>query len=70
VSVLGDALKSLKSVVLLDERINRLQGDVHTLGEDVRGLTRFVHDLDKRLYALERIIDLGAQQSRQKRIEE
>jgi hypothetical protein len=26
-------------------------------------------DLDKRLYALERIIDIGARQSRQKRID-
>lgn len=69
-SVFGDALKSLKAVVLLEDRVKRLEGDVGALADDVRGLTRFAHDLDKRLYALERIIDIGAQQARQKRIEE
>ena len=69
-SAWGDALKALKSIVLMDERIDRLQDDVNSLGDDVRGLSVMSHDLDKRLYALERIIDIGARQAQQKRIEE
>ena len=69
-SAWGDALKALKSIVLMDERIDRLQDDVDSLGDDVRGLSAMAHDLDKRLYALERIIDIGARQAQQKRIEE
>ena len=69
-SSFGDALKALKTIVVMHERIDRLESDVVTIGNDVRGLSGMCHDLDKRLYALERIIDLGAQQTRQKRIEE
>lgn len=66
---LGDAFKALKSIAVMDERVARLQSDVDELGRNVAGLANMAHDLDKRLYALERIIDLGARQSQQKRIE-
>jgi hypothetical protein len=69
-STLGDAMKALKNIAIMDERVSRVQSDVDELGRNVSGLANMCHDLDKRLYALERIIDLGAQQTRQKRIED
>lgn len=69
-SSVGDALKALKTIVVMHERIDRLESDVDQVGNDVRSLSGMCHDLDKRLYALERIIDIGAQQARQKRIED
>ena len=68
--MLSDALKGLKQVVLLQDRVERMEKRLDTMNDDVDGLADMMHDLDKRLYALERIIDLGAQQSRQKRIED
>jgi chaperonin cofactor prefoldin len=68
-STLSSALNALKQVVLLQDRVERLEKRLDTMNDDVDGLTDMSHDLDKRLYALERIIDIGAQQARQKRIE-
>ena len=69
-SMFSNALTALKQVVLLQDRVERMEKRLDTLNDDVDGLADMSHDLDKRLYALERIIDLGAQQSRQKRIDE
>jgi hypothetical protein len=66
----SDALKALKQVVLLQDRVERMEKRLDTMNDDVDGLADMIHDLDKRLYGLERIIDIGAQQARQKRIEE
>ncbi len=69
-SVLGDALRAIKNIAIMDERVSNLQDDVDDLGDNVAGLSRMTTDLDKRLYALERLFDFGAQQARQRRIEE
>ncbi len=68
-SSVGDALAALKSVVLMQERLERMQKDMDGIASGLSGLKDFTHDLDKRLYAVERVIDLGARQSKQKRIE-
>jgi len=68
--VFNDALAALKNVVLIQERVDGVKSDNARMADDLRALTEKVFDLDKRVYALERIIDLGARQSRQKRIEE
>jgi hypothetical protein len=70
VSTFGDALKALKQVILLQDRVERIDQRMGRMADDIDGLAEVSHDLDKRLYALERIIDIGAQQARQKRIEE
>jgi len=70
VRTFSDALKALKQVVLLQDRVERMEKRLDTMNDDVDGLADMIHDLDKRLYGLERIIDIGAQQARQKRIEE
>ncbi len=69
-STFGDALKALKQVILLQDRVERIDQRMGRMADDIDGLAEVSHDLDKRLYALERIIDIGAQQARQKRIEE
>ncbi len=69
-SVIGNALAALKRVVLLQDRVERMEAQISKMADDIDGLGELVHDLDKRLYALERIIDLGARSAGQKRIEE
>ena len=64
------AFSALKNVLLMQERLERLQEDLQGLAGDLSDLREFTNSLDKRLYALERIIDFGAQQVRQRRIEE
>jgi len=70
VSALGDAFTALKNVVLIQERLDRTQEDLTTISRDLLKLKDFTHQLDKRLYAVERIIDLGARQSQRRQIEE
>jgi hypothetical protein len=70
VSALGDAFGALRNVVLMEDRLTRVETEVGEMAEDLAGLREFTHDLDKRLYALERIVDLGARQAHRTRIEE
>ncbi|MBL0925833.1 MAG: hypothetical protein IBJ12_15380 [Sphingomonadaceae bacterium] len=69
-SAVSDAFTALKNVVLLQERLDSVRTDLASTAGDLKTLTEKVVDIDKRLYAVEKIIDLGAAQSRQKRIEE
>lgn len=69
-STLSNALAGLKQVILLQDRVERMEKRLDTMSDDIDGLADMTHDLDKRLYALERIVDLGARQARQPRIEE
>ncbi len=69
-SAIGDALKALKSVMLMEERLSQTREDVARVSSDLLKLKNVVHDIDKRLFAVERLIDFGAQQSRHRRIEE
>lgn len=68
-SALSDALAALKNVVLLQERLENVRSDLSNTAGDLKTLAEKVVDVDKRLYAVERVMDLGARQSRQKRIE-
>jgi len=68
-SALSDALAALKNVILLQERLEAVRSDMSNTTGDLKILTEKVVDIDKRLFAIERVIDLGARQSRQKRID-
>jgi DNA anti-recombination protein RmuC len=68
--MIGNALVALKQVVLLQDRVERIEARLETMADDLKGMTAFTHDLDKRLYAVERIVDLGARQTRRPMIEE
>ena len=69
-SAMSDALVALKNVVLLQERLDRVRSDLSNTTGDLKTLTEKVVDIDKRLYAVEKVIDLGARQSKQRRIEQ
>ena len=69
-SAMGDAFAALKSVVLIQDRVERMHSDLETTAKDLSRLKDFVHQIDKRLYAIERIVDLGSRQARQPRLEE
>lgn len=68
-STFGSVLSALRNVVLLQDRVARLETNLDRMADQMDGLREFSRDLDKRLYALERIIDLGSRQMQQKRIE-
>lgn len=51
-SLYGDAISALKSVVLLDERVKQLAGKVDRLGDEVRSMS-------DRLTRVETIIEIA-----------
>lgn len=67
-SSIGDVLKAVRDVLLLQSQVAQLDEQIEAQDARLAALTDKVTDVDKRLYALERIIDLGARQSAQKRI--
>ena len=69
-SSFGDAVKGIRDILLLQRDVQDLERVVSGQRGEIDRLTDQVIDLDKRLYAVERIMDLGARQSQQKRIEE
>ena len=69
-SAIGDILKSVREVLLLQSQVELLTKEVSEQNTEMRAVSDKINDLDKRLYAMERIMELGARQSQQKRIEE
>lgn len=69
-STFGDALKGMRDLLLLQRDVRDLEQAVSGQREELEEMSDQIIDIDKRLYALERIIDLGARQTRQPRIEE
>lgn len=68
-STFGDALKGMRDLLLLQRDVRDLERAVAGQREEIEEMSDQIIDIDKRLYALERIIDLGARQPRQPRIE-
>ena len=69
-STLGDALKALKTVLLIEENVSRLQQDVASLTDEVRRVRDYAGEIDKRVVRIETMIEMSTRQSRQPRIEE
>lgn len=69
-STIRDVLSAVKDVLLLQSQVERMEEEIAEQGLRVDRMANSVTDIDKRLYAIERIMDLGARQSPQKRIEE
>lgn len=69
-STIGDILKSVREVLLLQSNVELLTKEVDAQNREMREMSDKIVDLDKRVYAIERIMDLGSRQSVQKRIEE
>ena len=69
-STFGNAVKGIREILLLQRDVQDLERVVSGQRGEIDRLTDHVIDLDKRLYAVERIMELGVRQSQQKRIEE
>lgn len=69
-STFGNAVKGIRDILLLQRDVQDLERVVSGQRGEIDRLTDQVIDLDKRLYAVERIVEFGARQSQQKRIEE
>ena len=69
-STIRDVLSAVKDVLLLQSQVERMEEEIVEQGLRVDRMASTVTDIDKRLYAVERIMDLGMRQSQQKRIEE
>lgn len=69
-STIGDILKSVREVLLLQSQVGLLTKEIDEQNKEMRHMSDKIVDLDKRVYAIERIMELGARQQAQKRIEE
>jgi uncharacterized protein YukE len=57
VSGLGDAFAALKNVMLLHERMERVQKDVERLSSDLKDTNKWVADIDRRVAHIEGVMD-------------
>jgi hypothetical protein len=57
VSAIGEAFTALKNVLLLHERLDRVQKDVERLSADVLGLNRYAVEIDKRVSRIEGVME-------------
>lgn len=64
-STFANVLTALKQVILLQDRVERMEGRLDAMNDDIDGLAGMMRDLDKRLYAIERIMEFSARTSRQ-----
>jgi hypothetical protein len=69
-SAISDVLRAVKDVLLLQSQVERMEEEIGVQNERIGKLTDSVTDIDKRLYAIERMMDLGVRQASQKRIED
>lgn len=65
-SAVGDALKALRDVVLMQERLDVMRSEQKRIAEDVSGLNAYVLAVDKRVVRIETMIEMTERQSTQK----
>lgn len=58
-SAFGDAMKALKNVMLMQERIDGLRQDNTRIADDLRTLTGHVFEIDKRVLRIETMIEMS-----------
>jgi len=68
-SALGDAMKAVKDVILMQASVDRLGEDFERLSDDLRGVKQAVVDLDKRVVRIETMIEISDRGRGQPRIE-
>jgi archaellum component FlaC len=68
-STLGDALSALRSVVLMEDRLSRVEQDMAGMASDLSDLQTYMHEIDKRVVRIETMIEMTARAPRQPRIE-
>ncbi len=69
-SAIGDALAAIRQVILMQQRMDQLDGRITQLVADVDGLTDALSNMRDRVSRLEGIIEGAAMAARQRRIEE
>jgi hypothetical protein len=68
-STVSDILAGLKKVILLEENVSRLQGDVASLTDDVRRTRDYAAEIDKRVVRIETMIEMSGRSGRSPRLE-
>jgi hypothetical protein len=69
-SVVGDAFNALRQVILMQSRLDQLDGRISRMAGDIDGLTDALSALRDRISRLEGVIEGAAMATRQRRIEE
>ena len=69
-SAIGDALASLKNVMLMQERIDGLRGDIGRISADLRTLTEKVGSINERVIRIETKFEIYERQAGQRRLEQ
>lgn len=69
-STIGDVLRSVREVLLLQSQVERLEEQIDEQNGELKRIGFMVIDLDKRLFALERVIDLAARGPKRGRLSE
>jgi archaellum component FlaC len=64
-STLGDALSALRSVVLMEDRLSRVEQDMAGMASDMSDLKTYMHEIDKRVVRIETMIEMTARTPRQ-----
>lgn len=64
-STFANVFTALKQVILLQDRVERMEGRLDAMNDDIDGLAGMMRDLDKRLYDIERIMEFSARAPRQ-----
>ena len=59
-SAIGDALAALKSVVLMQERLDAMRAEQGRISDDIRGLNSYAQAIDKRVVRIETMIEMTA----------
>ena len=68
-SAVGDAFTALRNVVLMEDRLSRVEQDMAGLASDLSDLKNYTHEIDKRVVRIETMIEMTARTPRQPRIE-
>ncbi len=58
-SAFGDAMKALKNVMLMQERVDRLREDNARIADDLGSLAEHVFEIDKRVLRIETMIEMS-----------
>jgi hypothetical protein len=64
-SAIGDVLRAVKDVLLLQSQVERMEEQIVVQNDRVAKLADTVTDIDKRLYGIEKVIDMAAQRGQQ-----
>jgi hypothetical protein len=57
VSALGDAFAALKNVILMQDKLERMQRQIDSSAGDLRGLRDYAVEIDKRVARIEGVME-------------